>query len=216
MKSVCATTARQRKWNHAHWLPAEGGASWCKDDPNGLFTWPSEGPSDQCHIIAHSLDTSQPHTGSCSCGTQHIKPSCLAPALVLWIVYPGRLNRTPELLEGLADLLSGTRLLSLGLLYTLSIDRNIYDVWLRGYNGVREHSGADWKGRGKSALTAWISFSSFLVFLKTCHCFDVGNMSDAASQSALFLESVHNKTWIRISSEKCIKSIHEFNRFEPE
>lgn len=37
-----------------------------------------------------------------------------------------------------------------------SIDRNIYDVWLRGHNGVREHSGADWKGRGKCALKPWI------------------------------------------------------------
>lgn len=161
------TTARQRKWSHVHWLTAKGGAMWCKDDPNGLFTWPSEGSSDQCHNIAHALDTSQPHTESCSCGGQHIKPCCLPPALVSWIVYPGRLSRTPELLEDLADLFSGVGyyLLLFYILLVAPIDRNIYDVWLRWYNGVREHSGADWKGRGKSALTVWICFSNFFCVL---------------------------------------------------
>lgn len=48
----------------------------------------------------------------------------------------------------------------------VSIDRNIYDVWLRGDNGVREHSGADWKGRGKlhwNILTMGFLFFSFIV-----------------------------------------------------
>lgn len=49
-----------------------------------------------------------------------------------------------------------------------SIDRNIYDVWLWGYNGVREHSGAHRKGRGKHAFSPWICSSpssSFFVLI---------------------------------------------------
>lgn len=148
-------TSRQRKRSHVHSLTAKGGVSCFKDDPNGLFNLPSKEARNQCHIIAHSLDTSQSHTGCSSCNTAYkfLPPSsysCLMKRV------SGETEPHPWATGGLGWY-SGfrRRLSSLGLLYTpltISIDRDIYDVWLRGDNGVREHSGADWKGRGKRTM----------------------------------------------------------------
>lgn len=144
MRAVNTATARQRTWSHAHSLTAKGVVSCFKDDPTGLFNLPPKAARDQCHVI----DTGHSH---CAVHVaQGIQSCCLPFAPVSWRVYPGRLNRTPEPLEGWYSVLSWSLIHPFNT--AVCIDRNIYDVWLRGYNGVREHNGANWKGRGKCTL----------------------------------------------------------------